>query len=57
MDPAPLVELRQEGPPDLQPDALLLPELEAPPTGAGAGILLGKIHPSSPGSKDPEDPL
>lgn len=49
---AALVQLRQEGAPQLQQDALLLPLPESPPAGGGAPVLAGQFAPGSPGPQN-----
>ncbi len=52
-----LVELREEGAPEVEPDVLALPLVETAPARRGARILLRQIFPAGAGAKDPEDPL
>jgi hypothetical protein len=57
LDSAALVELGEEGAPDLQPDAFFLPELKPSPASTWTWVLLGEILPSSARTQDPENPL
>lgn len=52
-----MVELGDEGPPEIEPDLLALPLGEAPPAGRGARVLLRQVLPARAGAEDPEDPL
>src|SRR6266536_3145152 len=48
-----VVELSQEGPPELEQHAGLFPVLEAPPAGAGAAISPWQLTPLGPRPEDP----
>jgi hypothetical protein len=51
------IQLRQEGPPDLQPHSLFLPPIQTAPAGRGTGVFLGigQRLPLSPSAQNPED--
>jgi hypothetical protein len=50
-----LVQLGEELPPDFEPQILFLPLAQAPPAGAGTGVLLGQITPPRPGLEHPKN--
>jgi len=52
-----LVQLAQEGAPDAQPDALLLPVAQPPPARRGMRILLRQILPASTAPQNPQNPF
>lgn len=52
-----MVELGDEGSPQIEPDLLALPLGEAPPAGRWARVVLRQILPARTGAEDPEDPL
>src|SRR5215831_18374446 len=49
------VQLAQKGPPDFQPDLLLLPVAQAPPAGGRRRKFLGQITPASAAAQNPQN--
>jgi hypothetical protein len=49
------IEHGQKLAPDIEPDTLLFPKPQPPPTGGGAGISIRKILPAGSGAKHPKD--
>jgi hypothetical protein len=52
-----MVELRDERPPEIEPDSLPLPIAETAPAGRRARVILRKILPPRTSAEDPEDSL
>src|SRR5271157_2956304 len=52
-----LVQFAQEGAPDVQPNALLLPVAQPPPARRGMRIFLRQILPASAAAQNPQNPF
>jgi hypothetical protein len=52
-----VVELGDEGSPEIEPDLLPFPLGKSSPAGGRARVLLGQVLPARARAKDPEDPL
>src|ERR1700694_2213441 len=52
-----LVQLAQKRPPDVQPNAPLLPVSQPPPAGRGMREFLWQVLPASPAAQNPQNPF
>src|SRR5574337_1048354 len=53
----PVIELGQEGAPEIEEHALFLPRLEPTPAGRGTAVPLRQLAPRGPGPEDPQNPF